>query len=174
MSSQPSGEVSSHGNVLESAKHPPTTIIPNVQTVTTEKEQMTTPSVAKSPKADVLAILRRASMEVHHDENENVSSNPVAVVDKGDVPAITAKSSGTVPPKVQIVITEEMAAEQDADSMLKAMGITPKAIPAKGILKSNLTTASSDEEINVHAKPSHSPDRGTSHPTLFNPNHPFK
>ena len=71
---------------------------------------------------------------------------------------ITTKSSGTVPtPKVQIVITEEMAAEQDADSMLKAMGITPKAIPAKGILKSNQFD---EEPNNVHAKPSHSPDRG--------------
>ena len=156
MSSQ--GEVSSHGNVPGPEKIPPTTITPNVQTVVTEQEQKTTPLHPKSPKADVLAILRKASMEVHHEENENISLNPVVVVDKVDVPVITAKSSGTVPtPKVQIVITEEMAAEQDADSMLKAMGITPKAIPAKGILKSNQFD---EESNNVHAKPSHSPDRG--------------
>ena len=111
--SSPSGEVSSHGNVPGPEKIPLTTIIPNVQTVVTEKEQKTTPLQPKSPKADVLAILRKASMEVHHEENENISLNPVVVVDKVDVPVITTKSSGTVPtPKVQIVITEEMAALQ--------------------------------------------------------------
>ena len=164
MSENPSGEVSSHDGVPEREKIPQTNVTPIVQTVIPEKEQIAAAPVAKSPKAPsaaVLAILRRASQEVHHDESENTSSNPIIVLDKVEVPVIAAKSSGTVPPtKVQIVITEEMAADQDADSMLKAMGMTPKAVPAKGILKSNLTTASSDEEPNVHAKPSHSPDRG--------------
>ena len=160
MSSKPAGEVSSHEIAQGQEKNPPKTVTPVVQTPVPEKEQIPTPTVPKSPKADVLAILRRASMEVHHEESENTALNPIVVVDKGDVPVTTTKSSGTVPPKVQIVITEEMATDQDADSILKAMGITPKAVPAKGILKANLTTASSDEEANVRAKPSHSPDRG--------------
>ena len=163
MSTKPSGEISSQATIPEKEKISQTTVAPIVQTAVTEKEQIAAPVVAKSPKApsaDILALLRRASSEVHNDESENISSNPIIAVEKEVVPVIAAKSSGTVPSKVQIVITEEMAAEQDADSMLKAMGLTPKAVPAKGILKPNLTTASSDEESNVHAKPSQSPERG--------------